>query len=211
MTSPTHDATALAAAVALFSPAGDPTGLRIAAGCVAVQGVASATATWRQKREEARLRRHGVEHPQVRWRGPRRKTTRPLRAIAVLAAATVSLPVAVALACARLPDQLEVGPIDHRKLTHYLLTAGAVIAGAWFAASELVPEHAAMIARGVATGFLMHLAMDGCTRSGVPLFWPVWRRAVHLLPARLRVRTGGGMDTVVMMLSIGVVVLAVSP
>jgi membrane-bound metal-dependent hydrolase YbcI (DUF457 family) len=208
VTSPTHDATALAASFALFPPAGDRTGLVVAAGCIGVQGLAAAWATWRQRRQEAALRRLGVARPDVRWRGPRHKTTRPLRLIAIIAAGVASLPAAVALACARLPDQLEVGPIDHRTVTHYLLTAAAVIMGAWLAARELLPEYALMVAYGVATGFLTHLVIDACTRHGVPLFWPLWRRDVHLLPAGWRVRTGDARDTLVMALSLGAVVLA---
>lgn len=200
MTSPTHDATALAAAFALFGAPGDPRGLMLASGCVAVQGVASAAATARQRREGRG----------ARWHGPRRSVTRPLRALAVLGAAVASWPAAVALASARLPDQLEVGPIDHRTVTHYLLTAAAVICGAWLAADELVPVHAQLVACGVAVGFLTHLLMDACTRHGVPLFWPAWRRDVHLLPVGWRVRTGDFADTLVMAGALGAVVLAVS-
>lgn len=207
VTSPTHDATALAAALALFGTPGDSHGLMLAAGCVGVQGLTAAYATWMQKRQEAALRRRGLRDVRVRWKGPRRSITRPLRLVAVLGTAAACLPAAIALACARLPDQLEIGPIDHRTLTHYLLTAAAVICGAWLAATELMPQHAEIVAYGVATGFLMHLAMDACTRHGVPLFWPVLRRDVHLLPRRWRVRTGGWPDVLVMAGSLGAVVL----
>jgi membrane-bound metal-dependent hydrolase YbcI (DUF457 family) len=185
-------------------------GLVVAAGCIGVQGLLAAIASWRQRREEAAQKRMGVARSMVRWRGPRRKTTRPLRLVAIIATAVASLPMAVALASARLPDQLEVGPIDHRTVTHYLLTAAAVIVGAWQAAIQLVPEEASLVAYGVATGFLMHLAMDACTRHGVPLFWPLWRRDVHLLPRGWRVRTGDARDTLLMAASLGAVVLAVT-
>lgn len=210
VTSPTHDATALAAALALFGAAGDSRALLVAAGCIAVQGVAGWCATVRQRREEAALRARGVKDVHVRWRGPRKSVTHPLRLSALVGAAVVAWPAAIALACARLPDQLEVGRIDHRKLTHYLVTAAVVIAGAWMAADALAPGSAVLVAQGVACGFLMHLAMDMCTRSGVPLFGPVWRGDVHLLPVGWRPRTGGLVDLLVMAGSLGAVALAVS-
>jgi hypothetical protein len=239
VTSPTHDATALAAAVVLFPPVGDPSALLLAVMCVAVQGVAEAQARWRQeaaerrvKRRLAALRERGVKDPQptdreydaMRWRGPRRSVTRPLRAVAVAAAASASMPVAVALACARLPDQMEVGPVDHRKLTHYLVTAAAVVLGVRYGLAQFVPGQlsagqAELAWRGVATGFLTHLAMDGCTRSGVPLLWPVVRADVHIVPEHVTVRgrrwkvaprTGGPVDVLVMVGALGGVVLSAS-
>jgi inner membrane protein len=42
---------------------------------------------------------------------------------------------------------------------------------------------------GLALGYLSHLLLDACTKSGVPLYWPDTRR-VHLLPKRLRFVTG---------------------
>lgn len=238
MTSPTHDATALAAALALFPPK-DARGLLVTALCVAVQGIGEAQARWRQEAAEARvkerldgLRAHGAKDPEptdaeydaMRWHGPRKNVTRPLRALAVLGAASASMPIAVALACARLPDQLEVGPIDHRKLTHYLVTAAALILGVRYGLGQLVPEQltagqAELAWRAVATGFLMHLAMDGCTRRGVPLLWPVVRVAVHLVPEHVTVmgrrwkvapRTGGPVDALVMLGALAGVVLGVS-
>jgi inner membrane protein len=38
-------------------------------------------------------------------------------------------------------------------------------------------------------GWLSHLALDACTKTGVPLFWPDKRR-VRFLPPALRVTTG---------------------
>lgn len=210
VTSPTHDATALAAALALFGSAGDSRALLVATGCIAVQGVAGWWATVAQRREEASLRARGAKGIHARWRGPRKSLTRPLRLAAVGGAAMVAWPAAIALACARLPDQLEVGRIDHRKMTHYLVTAAVVIVGAWIAVARLAPESAVLVAQAVACGLLMHLVMDMCTRSGVPLFGPVWRGDVHLLPVGWRPRTGGLVDLLVMAGSLGAVALAVS-
>lgn len=235
----THDATALAAAFVLFPPEKDPSGLLLAVLCVGSLGTWSAVARARQERAEkrvkerlAKLRERGVVDPQptkaeykaMRWRGPKRPLTMPLRVLSVLAAASASMPIAVALACARLPDQLEVGPIDHRKLTHYLVTATALIYGARYGLAQLVPKHltaaqAELAVRGLATGFLTHLAMDGCTRSGVPLLWPFVRVAVHIVPKDVTVRgkkrkvaprTGGPVDALVMLGALSGIVLGVS-
>jgi membrane-bound metal-dependent hydrolase YbcI (DUF457 family) len=39
-------------------------------------------------------------------------------------------------------------------------------------------------------GYALHIAADMLTRSGVPLFWPLFRRAFGLLPKFLRFETG---------------------
>jgi hypothetical protein len=41
------------------------------------------------------------------------------------------------------------------------------------------------------------------TLAGVPLLGPFWRRDLHLLPKRLRVRTGGIADALVMLAASG--------
>jgi inner membrane protein len=41
----------------------------------------------------------------------------------------------------------------------------------------------------LALGYLSHLLLDACTKSGVPLYWPDADR-VHLLPKKLRFVTG---------------------
>lgn len=42
---------------------------------------------------------------------------------------------------------------------------------------------------GLMLGYLSHLLLDACTRSGIPLLWPEPGR-MHLLPYRLRLVTG---------------------
>ena len=42
---------------------------------------------------------------------------------------------------------------------------------------------------GLVLGYLSHLLLDACTKSGVPLTWPDPKR-VHLLPRQLRCTTG---------------------
>lgn len=251
MTSWTHDATALAAALLLFPPEGDPSGLLLAVLCIGTLGTWSAVERARQDRAERRvkerldaLRERGVEDPRptdkeydaMRWRGPRKGLTRPLRLVAVLGAAAAALPIAAALAFARFPDQAEVGPIDHRKLTHYLVTAAALVYGARYGALQLAAASPHVTAadaeglwRGFATGYGAHLTMDACTRSGVPLLWPLVRADVHLVPEEVNVRvsrwwpvrarrgervkvaprTGGPIDALVMLAALGSVVAAV--
>lgn len=234
MTSPTHDATALAVALVLFPPAGDARGLYVTVGLIAAMGLAEGRANARKRREERHrrevvreLRERGVrdaedEVEQVRWHGPRRRVTRPLRLLALVGAASAGWPLAVALACARLPDQLEVGPIDHRRLTHFLVTAGVLVLGVRHGLGLLVPAQlsapeARDAADAFATGYATHIAADGCTRSGVPMFWPVCRDDVHLVPERVRVRgrefkvaprTGGPVDVLVMLAALASVALA---
>lgn len=252
MTSPTHDATALAVALVLFPPAGDAAGLFVSALVIAYMGVAEAQATRRQRRELVVWREHvnrlvaegvprdvaqeRVDRPH--WHGPRRSATRPLRVLALLGAASASVPLAVALGCARLPDQLEVGPIDHRRLTHFLLTAAGLILGLRYGLDQLVPGTLSAVQaeqawQAFAVGYLTHLAMDGCTRSGVPLLWPLCREDVHLIPEKVSVpclvgqsgelrprlvwqrrkvrvapRTGGVVDVLVMFGALASVILA---
>lgn len=234
MTSPTHDATALAVALVLFPPAGDASGLYVTVGLIALMGVAEAQANARKRREEKqrreqvrKLKERGVRNAEeevdpVRWHGPPRRVTRPLRLLALLGAASAGWPLAVALACARLPDQLEVGPIDHRRLTHFLVTAGVLVFGLRYGLGLLVPTQlgaaeARDASEAFATGYVTHIAADGCTRSGVPMFWPVCRDDVHLVPERVRVRgrefkvaprTGGPVDVLVMLAALASVALA---
>lgn len=215
MTSPTHDATALAAAFVLFPPAGDKSGLLISVVLIGAMGIMEAVVSARHRpevrrwREECReLKARGV-HPdrfrrEPRWHGPPRRLTRPLRLLALIGAASVSMPLAVALGCARLPDQLEVGPINHRTVTHWLLTAAVIVFGARYGLLSLPPDVLSPVQaneawQALAVGYGAHLAMDACTRSGVPLLWPLIRLDLHLLPAQARPRTGYPVDTLVML------------
>lgn len=147
--------------------------------------------------------------PDVRWHGPPRKLSRPLRVIAILAAFSVAVPVGVALATSRLPDLLEVGGIDHRKLTHWLITAAALIVGTSWLLQDY--RYGAAITTGLAIGYLGHLIADGLTLSGVPYLWPVWREDLHLLPQPLRVRMGSPVDTALAFLVLAAMVLSLAP
>ena len=52
---------------------------------------------------------------------------------------------------------------------------------------------------GLALGYLSHLVLDACTRSGIPLLWPEPGK-MHLLPSGLRVVTGSKAEDIVFFL-----------
>lgn len=93
--------------------------------------------------------------------------------------------------------------VKHRGVLHSgLAVLGAlmagVLAGWWLGYLD------AGLAFGL--GYLSHVAIaDAMTINGVPLFWPHSRR-FHLLPARLRVRTGGPVEGLVFLAGILAVV-----
>lgn len=60
---------------------------------------------------------------------------------------------------------------------------------------------------GLALGYASHLVGDGCTRHGVPLFFPR-RMRVHLLPKPLRLSTGSlAEDALFVLLALGCLAL----
>jgi inner membrane protein len=62
----------------------------------------------------------------------------------------------------------------------------------------------------LALGYASHLALDGATKSGVPLWFPSLRR-VHLLPPRLRFTTGTPPEDIVLaLLSVAALLLLLS-
>lgn len=82
--------------------------------------------------------------------------------------------------------------VEHRGLTHYGVTTLAVIA-----ISGLFGWGLGYLDVGLAfgLGYLSHVLADSLTIAGTPLFWPL-RKAqnFHLLPAALRIRTGGPVE-----------------
>lgn len=237
--SPTHDAVGAFGGLLALSVLTDatvhPAGLLVLVGCTVVMGLAETRASLRCRREEAPLkarrtalrvamRERGMssqeaqhealrEIPRPRWEGPRKAVRRRVRLIAFVGAALSAWPVAIAYAASRLPDQLEVGRIDHRKITHWPLTAGALLTGLWFGLAEIGSQEgaAAILVLFVAVGYVGHLLADGITRAGLPFLGPFWKRDFHLLPKRWRVRTGGKADAMVMLAaSGGTVWLAIS-
>lgn len=229
--SPTHDAVGAFGGLLALSLLSDqvvnPAGLLVLVGCTVAIGLAETRASLRCRREEAKqkeprnalraeLRAMGMtaseanheafkQFPRPRWEGPPKTVRRKVRAVAAVGAVWSAWPVAIAYAASRLPDQLEVARIDHRKITHWLVTVAAVLVGLRFGLTELgvsrVVVDAVVIFAGI--GILGHLWADGITLAGVPFLGPFWRRDLHLLPKRLRVRTGGKADALVMLAASG--------
>ena len=73
--------------------------------------------------------------------------------------------------------------VGHRTVTHSPI--------GWGAASTL----------GVSGGYAVHLLTDSATKTGVPLLYPVrdgrTLKRSHLLPRRLRIRTGSFIKTII--------------
>jgi inner membrane protein len=95
---------------------------------------------------------------------------------------------------------LEAAGVGHRGPTHSLLAAG-LAAAAGLLLYAFVPGYGA-VGPAFALGYLSHLAADMMTRDGVPLLWPREGK-FHLLPARLRFRTGSGAEYAVSLLATG--------
>jgi membrane-bound metal-dependent hydrolase YbcI (DUF457 family) len=225
--SPTHDAVGafggLLALSLLYDDAINPTGLLVLVGCTVVMGLAETRASLRCRREEeplkvpraayrSELKLKGMERdeinvlvaqrfPRPHWHGPAKQTRRKLRTVALVGAMLSAWPVAISYALSRLPDQTEVARIDHRKITHWAVSAVALLVGVWFGLREAGVDwdvvSAVVLFAGI--GIAGHLLADMLTLAGVPLLGPFWRRDLHLLPRGLRVRTGGIADALVML------------
>lgn len=76
------------------------------------------------------------------------------------------------------------GKISHSPFTLALLIAASMTWTALYAQSVYVT----LFAVGIATGYQLHLAGDGCTPMGVP-GWPFWER-IWLLPEAWRIPVG---------------------
>jgi membrane-bound metal-dependent hydrolase YbcI (DUF457 family) len=122
-----------------------------------------------------------------------------------------------AFAGSKLPDRLEGGIFEHRGTTHriwFTAIVAAVIAisvyalweWSWFQNNLLAGPKSAgfdlsgiglglslVLAAGIAIGYGMHLVADMCTIHGLD----VGGKRVHLLPKRLRIRTGSKAEVVV--------------
>jgi membrane-bound metal-dependent hydrolase YbcI (DUF457 family) len=90
---------------------------------------------------------------------------------------------------ARLPLRLCV-LLPHRGPTHWPPTCAGLV----YALEQFV---AWVVAAGMGLGYALHLAADGCTKDGIPL-WPGQR--LWLLPRVLRIRTGKKAEGVLVLL-----------
>lgn len=87
----------------------------------------------------------------------------------------------------------------HRGFTHSLLAWGILTAVILWLAP---PEAQAYLLAGSA-GYILHMAADALTVSGVPLFWPLYRKPVGFPPSRrLRFPTGSTREYVVVALAV---------
>lgn len=86
--------------------------------------------------------------------------------------------------------------LGHRGPLHSLVALLALSILASLPLSILLDPFAGL---GLSLGYLSHLLLDACTRSGIPLLWPEPGR-VHVLPAPLRVVTGSGGEDVAFLL-----------
>jgi inner membrane protein len=113
----------------------------------------------------------------------------------------------------RLPMTIFTASARHRGATHWVLTAAAVTIVLTAAARAVWPALMAPVAIGAGCGYCAHLLADACTPHGVPLLGPFSSRRIHLLPAGLRVATGGIGDLLMLITAtlaaaaLGVVVL----
>ncbi len=138
-----------------------------------------------------------------------------------LASSTASAPLALLLAAlgSLLPDldaresklsSVQVGGIaplkpvarllnrrlGHRGVLHSLLALLALSLLVGLPLSLFLDPLAGL---GLALGYLSHLLLDACTRSGVPLLWPE-RRKLWVLPPRLRLVTGSMAEEIAFLL-----------
>ena len=77
--------------------------------------------------------------------------------------------------------------LPHRGPTHYGATAALLTYLVYQLTLFLNQSPIYAIAFGA--GYLSHLFADGLTRAGIPLFGPLIRQRIHLLPKFLRLRT----------------------
>jgi inner membrane protein len=83
--------------------------------------------------------------------------------------------------------------LSHRGLTHTLL-ANALIGVLSYL---LIPGLAQWAVMG---GYTSHLAADALTRRGIPFFWPLSSRSIHVLPRPFRITSGGMIENILWML-----------
>ena len=82
--------------------------------------------------------------------------------------------------------------LPHRGPAHYPVTA--LLLGYGIYRASLAYNFSEIYAIVFTAGYLSHIVADSLTRAGIPLLGPIYRKRLHLLPKRLRVRTQRGMS-----------------
>jgi membrane-bound metal-dependent hydrolase YbcI (DUF457 family) len=93
----------------------------------------------------------------------------------------------------------------HRSVLHSIFILAILAALAYV----FVPAGYTLYATLAILGYASHLMIDSLTKSGVEAFWPI-KRNVGLLPRRFRVKTGGLLDTLLLLAGAGGVVVFLS-
>lgn len=92
--------------------------------------------------------------------------------------------------------------VQHRGLTHYGVTTVVVIAVVGIL-GWLLGYMDVGLAFGL--GYLSHVLADSMTIKGTPLLWPR-EKEFHILPSALRVRTGGPLEPLILMVTVALCV-----
>ncbi|MCB0190367.1 MAG: metal-dependent hydrolase [Anaerolineae bacterium] len=85
--------------------------------------------------------------------------------------------------------------VEHRGLTHYgltglIVTVSSGLLGWWLGYPD--------VGLAFGLGYLSHILADSLTLTGTPLLWPLQKEQnFHLLPAVLRIRTGGPVEPLI--------------
>lgn len=130
--------------------------------------------------------------------GPTHRLVGGTTGLVASSAAGLPIPAVVAVALiagasSSLPDDLEkLLHLPHRRTTHYPILQLAAICGLAYVGLRFaaVPLLLVVGVTGpIALGCLMHSIVDSMTVDprGVALFWPIYRRGVHLLPRWARI------------------------
>jgi inner membrane protein len=67
--------------------------------------------------------------------------------------------------------------LTHRGITHTLLGPAILFAGMYYLA--VIPVLSSLIF-GLFVGWVSHLMADICNKKGIPLFWPIFHKKIHI-------------------------------
>ena len=77
----------------------------------------------------------------------------------------------------------------HRGATHYVLWPALLLLFGFWRNNDVI--------FWLGWGYLWHVLADWTTRRAIPAAGPFYRKAVHILPKPLRIRTGGPVETLI--------------